>query len=137
MAYRYPTVKINGKTKLKHRHIVEQSIGRVLDRSEHVHHRDHDPWNPALDNLQVKPASVHLQEHADERAIYPREKDCVICGGRFTPHPTKRKRQRTCSPTCANALRSKTEHETKSKSKATVCPDVAEALVHANLATGE
>lgn len=30
MTYRYLTVKVNGKTKLKHRHIMEQHLDRAL-----------------------------------------------------------------------------------------------------------
>ena len=29
MAYRYPTVKVAGRTKLKHRHVAEQALGRA------------------------------------------------------------------------------------------------------------
>lgn len=39
MAYRYPTVKVNGKTKLKHRHVMEQHLGRPLLPTEQVHHK--------------------------------------------------------------------------------------------------
>lgn len=107
MAYRYPTIKVDGKTKLKHRHIAEQKLGRKLSRDEHVHHEDRDPWNFTPANLHVKPGLVHLREHADERLVYPREKACEVCGVIYTPHPTKRKRSKTCSPACAATLRAK------------------------------
>ena len=124
MTYRYPTIKIDGKTKLKHRHIAEQQAGRPLRSDEHVHHVDRDAWNFAAGNLEVKPGLQHLREHAEERRVYPRTKACVICGQVFAPHPTKRKRQKTCSPACANELRSRTERATKSP--------IAAALVSAN-----
>lgn len=114
MTYRYPTVKVNGKTKLKHRHLVEQRLGRALSTDEHVHHKDEDAFNTAPDNLEPLPAEVHRQHHADERLIYPRTKPCAVCGTVFTPKPSKRKRQKTCGKAeCANTLRSRTEKATK------------------------
>lgn len=120
MAYRYPTRKVNGKTKQLHRHKVEQRLGRALRPDEHVHHRDHDPWNYADENLVVKDGLEHIREHAEERRIHPRQKPCHVCGTIFTPHRTKRKRAKTCSPECANKLR-------------TGRPPLAEALVRANM----
>lgn len=113
MAYRYKTTKINGKTKLLHRHLMEQRLGRELSDDEQVHHRNEDTWDNGDTNLDVLPAAEHRAIHADKRLIHPRQKNCEICGAEFTPHPTKRKRQRTCSPECANRLRSISETATK------------------------
>jgi hypothetical protein len=121
MAYRYKTVKRGGKTVLLHRHIAEQVLGRPLASGEHVHHGNEDRRDNRPSNLQVLPAEQHHQLHADERLRYPRTKRCEVCGTQFTPHPTKRKRAKTCSKPCADALRSRTERETKA------------ALVRANL----
>lgn len=118
MVYRYPTIKVDGKTKQKHRHIAEMTVGRKLRPDEHVHHKDEDTWNFAADNLEVKPGLQHIREHAEERRIHPRTKPCAICGTIFTPHPTKRKRKLTCSTACANQLRSRTERATKSGNSA-------------------
>lgn len=38
---------------MEHRLLVAQAIGRPLLRSEVVHHKDHDPANNSLDNLQL------------------------------------------------------------------------------------
>lgn len=113
MAYRYRTVKINGKTKLLHRHLVEQRIGRPLEPGEHVHHDNEQRFDNSDDNLIVKDALQHIREHAEARRIHPREKLCEVCGARFTPHATKRKRKKTCSKPCADTLRSRTERATK------------------------
>lgn len=67
-----------------------------------------------------------IGRHVDERLVHPRTKRCEICGIEFTPHKTKRKRAKTCSPACANALRSQTEKATKSGQP------LARALVAAN-----
>ena len=113
MAYRYLTRKINGKTKLLHRHTMEQHLGRPLLPTEHVHHLNGDTKDNRLENLQVINGRDHLQEHAEEKRRHPNSKLCVICSAEFTPHPTKRKRQQTCSTECANTLRSRTEKATK------------------------
>lgn len=128
MAYRYPTVKVDGKTKQKHRHVVEQHLGRRLRRNETVHHKDGEPHRCDIDNLEVMSAKKHRQHHADERLVYPRTKHCEICGVRYTPHATKRKRQRTCSPDCAYRLRSANCRTTKRQKKANLAlPAIAAA----------
>lgn len=117
MAYRYRTIKVAGKTKLKHRHLVEQRLGRRLRADEEVHHRNEDPHDNADANLAVLPAAVHRALHADARLRYPRVKSCTVCGASFTPHPTKRKRQITCSAPCANVQRSRSERATKAAAR--------------------
>jgi hypothetical protein len=118
MAYRYKTVKRGGKTKLLHRHLAEQKLGRPLSPDEHVHHGNEKPLDNRVDNLHVLSASDHRRLHADERLVYPRSKRCEICGVEFTPHPTKRRRQKTCSKPCADQLRSRTEKATKARALA-------------------
>lgn len=127
MTYRYKTVKRGGKTVLLHRHLVEQKLGRQLQPDEHVHHANENRQDNRPDNLDVLPAVEHQQLHADERLVHPRSKLCEICGGEFTPHKTKRKRAKTCSPACANALRSRTEKATKAAR-----PPLARAIVAEN-----
>lgn len=122
MAYRYKTVKRGGKTRLLHRHVAEQKLGRPLRADEHVHHGNEQKWDNRPENLNVLPASVHQQLHADERLVHPREKCCEVCGTTFTPHRTKRARAKTCSKACADKLRSATTKATKA------------ALVRANYA---
>lgn len=115
MVYRYKTVKRDGKTKLLHRHVAEKKIGRPLRVDEHVHHDNEERWDNRPENLHVLPAVEHQRHHADERLIYSRTKFCEICGATFTPHPTKRKRAKTCSKICADKLRGITEKATKSR----------------------
>jgi hypothetical protein len=98
MTYRYRTTKVDGRTKLLHRHIAEQLQGRPLARNEHVHHRNEDPWDNRPENLEVLTAQEHAAHHKQK---HPREKPCAVCGAMFEPHPTKRARQITCSPACA------------------------------------
>lgn len=113
MVYRYKTIKRNGKTKLLHRHVAEQKLGRALRQDEHVHHENEERWDNSPSNLDVLPAEAHIKLHADERLKHPRMKNCAVCGAPFEPHPTKRKRAKTCSKQCADTLRGITERATK------------------------
>lgn len=117
MTARYRTIKVNGKTKLYHRHVMERHLGRPLATNEHVHHINGDRWDNRLCNLEVLKAREHLRHHKQR---HPREKQCQVCDTTFTPAPTKRKRAKTCSPECANELRSRTERKTKALVRANV-----------------
>jgi hypothetical protein len=50
---------------MEHRLLMARWAGRLLDRTEVVHHVDHDPTNNALDNLELWPTNrLHkLAEH--------------------------------------------------------------------------
>jgi len=122
---RYCKVKINGRTKQLSRHLMEQHLGRPLARNEHVHHKNEDKLDDRLDNYELTDPASHNRHH---KQIHPISKRCVICGAEFTPHKTKRKRQQTCSKSCANALRSRTEKATKSRNP----PAMAQAIIEAN-----
>lgn len=53
----------------QHRLVVERSLGRLLLSSEQVHHKDLNPLNNELDNLQVLSRKEHMAIHrAIERA---------------------------------------------------------------------
>lgn len=63
--YRWLYVNENGKRRARreHRVIVEQSIGRRLDPWEIVHHRDGNPSNNLIENLEVVEFGTHTAEH--------------------------------------------------------------------------
>lgn len=111
MAYRYKTTKVNGKTKLLHRHLMEQKLGRRLQRNEHVHHKNEKPHDNRMSNLVLMTPRAHQALH---KTKYPRVKSCQWCGKRFTPKPTKRKRAKTCGRhTCRFKLTWKTRRANK------------------------
>lgn len=114
MTYRSLTVKINGKTKLKHRHIMEQHLGRALRPDEQVHHKDENIRNNDIGNLEVLTVAQHQAQHKQKQK-HPMTMDCKICGKTFTPAPTKRGRAKTCSKACADTSRSITEKATKGR----------------------
>ena len=57
--HRYRTILVNGKQKRLHRHIMEQHIGRKLERWEHVHHINDDSFDNRIENLQLLSNSEH------------------------------------------------------------------------------
>lgn len=94
-----------GKKRRAHRVIMERIIGRPLRDDEQVHHKDKNPLNNDPSNLELMSRADHERLHADERQRYSDEKACEMCGSQFTPNPRKRKRQKTCSAACAQAMR--------------------------------
>jgi hypothetical protein len=57
----YKVKKINGKQVYAHRWIVEQHLGRKLNRNEVVHHINGDPHDNRIENLQVMSQSDHMK----------------------------------------------------------------------------
>jgi len=64
----------------QHRLVVERSLGRYLPAAAQVHHKDEDPTNNSLDNLQVMTRREHMAHHRNadrERRHGPLERDIV------------------------------------------------------------
>ena len=51
----------------KHRWLMEQHLGRRLSPSEIVHHRDGNPLNNAIENLELMNQSDHMAKHEPKR----------------------------------------------------------------------
>ena len=92
----------NGKKVRAHRWIMEQRLGRKLLPDEQVHHKNGDPLDNRLENLEVIECGPHMRLH---KQIYPDQKVCEHCGNAYTANPRKRKRQKCCSQVCAQAMR--------------------------------
>jgi predicted nucleic acid-binding Zn ribbon protein len=92
----------DGKKVRAHRWLMEQKIGRKLLPDEQIHHRDGNPLNNSLENLEVIDHLTHMRLH---KQIYPDEKQCVVCGSAFIVNPRKRRRNKTCSQKCAQSMR--------------------------------
>lgn len=51
----------------QHRHLVEQALGRYLDQSEDVHHRNGDKADNRMSNLVVIDHGAHSRHHNQQR----------------------------------------------------------------------
>lgn len=59
----YRWIRVNGRSVREHRHIVEQHLGRKLLPTEIVHHRNGDPADNRIDNLEVMNGGDHMRHH--------------------------------------------------------------------------
>ena len=93
----YRKIKTGSRPQLAHRYLMEKHLGRELGRNEYVHHRNGDKSDNTMSNLQLISPKKHNALH---KTIYPKTKECMICGKIFTPSATKRKINKTCSEEC-------------------------------------
>lgn len=71
--YRWVYVEENGRrvARREHRVLLERSLGRKLEPWELVHHRDGDPANNELSNLEITNWGDHaVEHHTDARRKY-------------------------------------------------------------------
>ena len=59
----YRIVVIDGKPILEHRHLMEQHLGRSLLSTEICHHRNFDPADNRIKNLEILTRAEHLAAH--------------------------------------------------------------------------
>jgi predicted nucleic acid-binding Zn ribbon protein len=80
----YIQIRVNGKPKLKHRHLMELHLGRPLEDWELVHHENGDKTDNRIENLRIHTSSTHMKHHhphGPKKEL--REITCVICGASF------------------------------------------------------
>lgn len=66
------------------KYLIEQAIGRKLLPNEQVHHKDGNPLNNELENLEIKLLGNHQSEHNQKyKKYYDTEIVCANCGKRF------------------------------------------------------
>lgn len=66
------------------KYVMEKYLGRNLKDNEQVHHKDGNPLNNDIDNLEVLTFEEHLNVHADEnRKYYDKIMVCPLCENEF------------------------------------------------------
>lgn len=78
----HPFATKNGYV-LFHRVVMDNHLGRVLNRNEVVHHKNHNKNDNRVENLEVFDASEHCRKHALERGRKMVSLRCPICGRVF------------------------------------------------------
>lgn len=68
----------------EHRLVIEEKIGRLLLRSEVVHHKDGDTLNNSLNNLELMTANEHRRLHVKDNIHKRWEKSPLVPNGSNT-----------------------------------------------------
>lgn len=61
--YEYKAIKVNGEKVDEHRYIMEQFLGRKLNRDEVVHHINGNKKDNRIENLKIMSLSDHSKKH--------------------------------------------------------------------------
>ena len=82
MAWNYIRIRKDGKTVLEHRWVMQEHLGRKLEKHEFVHHINGSQKDNRIENLTVLTpsdhSSLHGKEHENKVAII-----CETCGKEF------------------------------------------------------
>lgn len=63
------------------KYLMEQKLGRKLRDNEQVHHKDENPLNNDLDNLEIRLLGEHQRQHSTK--YFDKEVACQWCGKKF------------------------------------------------------
>ena len=63
------------------KYLMEKKLGRKLNRNEQVHHKDGNPLNNDIDNLEIKLLGSHQKEHSTK--YFDKEVNCPWCNKLF------------------------------------------------------
>jgi predicted RNA-binding Zn-ribbon protein involved in translation (DUF1610 family) len=94
---------------LEHRIVVENHLNRILDKSEVVHHKNHNKKDNRIENLEVMILNEHATLHAHEHGRKWVKLKCPNCGVIFDrvhnqTHLSKNGKYTCCSKACRGKL---------------------------------
>lgn len=92
-----------------HRVLMENKLGRILDKNEVVHHKDEDKNNNDINNLEVVSRSKHSCMHAP--IIENIKLKCFYCEEYFylKPHLARLRLKRSDKPCCSRSCSGKAQ----------------------------
>lgn len=105
----HPNTTINGYI-LHHRVVIENSLGRILEPYEIVHHINKNKKDNRLENLEILNITVHSKLHGLQNGRKFVKLKCPNCGIIFDkPHNSthlskSNQKFSTCSPRCRGQL---------------------------------
>ena len=104
----HPSANKNGYV-LEHRVIMENHIGRLLQRNEVIHHRNGNGKDNKIENLELMSASEHNSLHNSLRGIAMVDIICPNCALLFTRERRKThlSNKRFTSTSCSISCRGK------------------------------
>lgn len=101
----------DGGWQYEHMVLMEEELGRLLEKGEHVHHLDGNRGNNRKENLVVLSKAHHARIHKWMESIewvstYQKAAECAIC--RIT---LQDQQIRCCSTKCENIMRNSTSQK--------------------------
>lgn len=81
-----------------HRHVISLKIGKWIDKSYHVHHKNEDKEDNNFENLNIISPNMHTRIHNKSRVIV---KSCEDCSKKFKSNKPS---SRFCSTKCKNSF---------------------------------
>lgn len=108
----HPNSTKNGYV-LYHRIIMENHLGRLLNKYEVVHHINHDKFDNRIENLEILSCKEHSKKHGLEKGRKWAILKCPVCGKIFKlpynetvfqKYPKDKTKAQCCSRSCGCKL---------------------------------